>query len=99
MKLNSFVLARKDPSALKVIIDNIIGFCVSAEYISETMIMIETCLDKDEILKYYSDGKLLVLEVEREELSLDAILDKISKTGINSLRNEEKYFLSELSSN
>lgn len=69
----------------------------------ETKDVIAYCTKKNseiqighEYMEKLSTMEAFVIPKKVKVLNLDGILDKISKSGINSLTNEEKYFLDNL---
>jgi hypothetical protein len=93
MLTNTLILAHKDKQVLENIIKKLSGFCVSMEYMSDRMLLIDTYLDKDEIETFYKTKDLSVFNVDKEVMELDTVLDKISATGVDSLLNSETFFL------
>lgn len=96
MTTNSFILIHKSPSILNSVFQNIVGFCVSSEFIDNNKILIDVYLDKDELISNCKKDGLIIFEVEKTVMDLDSILDKISTSSVESLNNEEMYFLKTL---
>jgi len=93
MFTNKIILIHKDKQVLNDIAKKISGFCVSMEFASEVVLLIDSYLTTEEVRNVCKNVNIKVFSVEKDVLSLDIVLDKISKLGIKSLRNEEYYFL------
>ncbi len=93
MTTNSFILAHKNIFILNSVFQDIVGFCISSEFIDENKILVDVYLNKEELLSNCNKEGLVIFEVEKTVKDLDSILDKISASSIESLNNEEAYFL------
>jgi len=93
MFINKTILIHKNKKNLEDIVSKFSRFCVSMVFVSDRILMIESYLTTEEVGEVCKGSNIKVFDVEKEALSLDTILDKISKFGMDSLRNEEYYFL------
>jgi hypothetical protein len=93
MYTNKIILIHKDKQILNDIVKKISGFCVSMEFVSERVLLIDSYLTTEEVCDVCKNVNIKVFSAEKDALSVDMILEKISKSGVNSLRNEEYYFL------
>jgi len=93
MFTNRIILIHKDKQVLDDIVKRLSGFCVSMEFASEKMLLIDSYLTTEEVHNVCKSVNIKVFSVEKDALNLNTILEKISKLGIKSLRTEEYYFL------
>lgn len=93
MLTNTLILIHKDSQVIQNLANKLSGFCVSMEYMSERMLLIEGYISKEEIENFYKTKDLGVFNAENEVIELDTVLDKINATGVNSLLNKEVFFL------
>jgi len=93
MFISKTILIHKNKKTLEDIVSQLSRFCVSMEFVSNTILMIESYLTTEEVGEVCKSSNIKVFDVEKDVLNIDAVLDKISKTGIDSLRTEEYYFL------
>ena len=94
----TLLLIHEDGKILDQFIKDYYHFFNGMERVGNNMLQITSSIDATEARELITEGKLIVLESDynhEEDLTLDAVLDKISRSnfGVESLNSNERMVL------
>lgn len=77
--LREHILMHKSPAVLEQVVDKYYRHCSEMRYVGKYILLIESDFRTFEILEDFGAQGLIVLQVYQEPITLDDVLDKLSR--------------------